>query len=77
MINSHPKRLSNFKDSTQGSNLTADDPLIQCLLTYAKFDKLEVRGDIVKGFWKFITSAGLIFNKNEFVNSCIPELLPR
>ncbi|CAB4412992.1 unnamed protein product [Rhizophagus irregularis] len=73
---SHPKRLSNFKDSTQGSNLTADDPLIQCLLTYAKFDKLEVRGDIVKGFWKFITSAGLIFNKNEFVNSCIPELLP-
>ncbi|POG81839.1 hypothetical protein GLOIN_2v1502982 [Rhizophagus irregularis DAOM 181602=DAOM 197198] len=73
---SHPKRLSNFKDSTQGSNLTADDPLIQCLLMYAKFDKLEVRGDIVKGFWKFITSAGLIFNKNEFVNSCIPELLP-
>ncbi|RIA95682.1 hypothetical protein C1645_872613 [Glomus cerebriforme] len=73
---SQPKRLSSFKDSTQGSNITADDPLMQRLLMYAKFDKLEVRGDIVKGFWKFLTSATLIFNKNEFINSCIPELLP-
>ena len=77
MFGSQSKRLSNLKDSTPGSNITADDPLIQRLLIYARFDKLEVRGDVVKGFWKFFTSANLIFNRNEFINSCISELLPR
>ncbi|CAG8481558.1 14612_t:CDS:10 [Funneliformis caledonium] len=73
---SQHKRLSNLKDSTPGSNITADNPLMLCLLKYARLEKLEVRGDIVKGFWRFYTSAGLIFNKNEFINSCIPKLLP-
>ncbi|CAI2172830.1 1114_t:CDS:10 [Funneliformis geosporum] len=75
-ILSQHKRLSSLKDSTPGSNITADNPLMLCLLKYARFEKLEVRGDIVKGFWRFYTSAGLIFNKNEFINNCIPKLLP-
>ena len=72
-----PKRISNLQDPTSGSNVTSDSPLMKCLLTYARLERLEVRGDVVKSFWRFFTSASLIFNKVEFINSCIPELLPR
>ena len=79
MSSSHrlPKRISNLQDPTSGSNVTSDSPLMKCLLTYARLERLEVRGDVVKSFWRFFTSASLIFNKVEFINSCIPELLPR
>ncbi|CAG8570339.1 6834_t:CDS:10 [Dentiscutata erythropus] len=70
------KRKSNIMDPTPGSKVTADTPLIQMLLNYARMEKLEVRSDVVKTFWRLFTSASLIFNKDEFIISSIPMLLP-
>ncbi|CAG8469401.1 8345_t:CDS:10, partial [Diversispora eburnea] len=41
------------------ANITAETPLMKCLLSYARFDKLDVRGDVIKAFWQFFISAGL------------------
>nr|CAG8533934.1 14864_t:CDS:10 [Entrophospora candida] len=71
-----PKRISHLQDPTPGSNVTSDTSLIKCLLIYARLEKLEIRSDVVKSFWRFFTAASLIFNKIEFINSCIPKLLP-
>ncbi|RIB13957.1 hypothetical protein C2G38_2097116 [Gigaspora rosea] len=70
------KRKSNIMDPTPGSKVTADTPLIQMFLSYARMEKLEVRSDVVKTFCRLFTSASLIFNKDEFIISCIPKLLP-
>ncbi|CAG8478999.1 10492_t:CDS:10 [Cetraspora pellucida] len=64
-------------DPTPGTNVTIDTPLIKIFLDYARMEKLEVRSDVVKTFWRLFTSANLIFNKDEFIISCIPKLLPR
>ncbi|CAG8469783.1 6847_t:CDS:10 [Acaulospora colombiana] len=71
-----PKRISNIPDPTQGANITVESSLMQYLLEYARFEKLEVRRDVVKSSWQLFTTAGLIFNKNEFIINSVPKLLP-
>ncbi|CAG8454894.1 2892_t:CDS:10 [Ambispora gerdemannii] len=70
------KRSSILPDPTPGSHLTADSPIIKCLFNYAKFERLGIEGDLTKTFWGLCDKSSLIYNKNEFLISCISELLP-
>ncbi|CAG8439334.1 7443_t:CDS:10, partial [Ambispora leptoticha] len=70
------KRHSTLPDQTPGSNLTADSPIVKCLFNYAKFERLGIMRDLMKTFWGLFEKGGLIYNKNEFLNSCISKLLP-
>lgn len=62
----------------QAETLQVDEkiPLIKCLLTYLRYDQLNVREDIIKVFYALTHCAQGISNKDEFIVKCMPQLIP-
>jgi hypothetical protein len=51
-------------------------PLIHCMLQYLRFDQLNSREDVIKLFYALTNWGYGISNKEEFISSCIPQLIP-
>ncbi|RUP45188.1 hypothetical protein BC936DRAFT_148508, partial [Jimgerdemannia flammicorona] len=70
------RRTSTAQDTPSPVHVDKDTAIIACLLPYLHFERLNVRCDLVKGFWALINWGTGIANKDEFISSCSPDLAP-